>query len=384
MPSEAPPERRGPFGSRTFRIGRLFGIDVGIDPSWFFVFVLFTLSFGSEFQTVFPEWGLAMAYGGALLTSLLYFGSILAHELGHSVISQSLGLPVRSITLFLLGGLAQLSGEPERPRDEFLIAIAGPAVSFLLGLGFLGLWMASPDGSFLGQLGVRLGSINIALTVFNMIPGFPLDGGHVFRSFLWAATGDRDRSTRWAALAGSLFARLLIALGIGLALFGGSVLGGVFMGFVGWFLLRVAQASGFQARLREVLSRVNVGEVMHTPAHVVDTWTTAEDVAEAALTRHGSRQVFVEDEGRLLGVLGLEQILAIDAERRGFLRVTEVMTELTDLATIGPRENLFAALERMEREDSVRLLVVHEGAVLGVIAREDITRAFQSRSTRKT
>lgn len=376
---QAPPEQRGPFGARTLRIGRVLGIEVGVDPSWFVIFALVTVSLASELQALDPSWGAPLAWGAGCVASLLYFLSILLHEMGHSVISQSLGLPVRSITLFLFGGLAQLSGEPARPRDEFLIAIAGPAVSVLLGLGFWVLGMAMPEGSIVGEVGYRLGWINLALAIFNMIPGFPLDGGHVFRALLWAALGDRDRSTRWSALVGAVFARILIALGIALALIGGQVGSGIFMGFVGWFLLRVARASGFQATLHESLSAVNVGEVMHTPEHVVDPWTTVEDLAEGPIAREGARQVFVEDGGELVGVVGLEQVLAIEKPRRAFLRVTEVMRQLSDLQTIGPREDLFAALERLERGGASVLLVVHEGATLGVLSRDDITRVFQAR-----
>lgn len=357
----------------------MLGIEVGVDPSWFVIFALVTVSLASELQALDPSWGAPLAWGAGCVASLLYFLSILLHEMGHSVISQSLGLPVRSITLFLFGGLAQLSGEPARPRDEFLIAIAGPAVSVLLGLGFWVLGMAMPEGSIVGEVGYRLGWINLALAIFNMIPGFPLDGGHVFRALLWAALGDRDRSTRWSALVGAVFARILVALGIALALIGGQVGSGIFMGFVGWFLLRVARASGFQATLHESLSAVNVGEVMHTPEHVVDPWTTVEDLAEGPIAREGARQVFVEDGGELVGVVGLEQVLAIEKPRRAFLRVTEVMRQLSDLQTIGPREDLFTALERLERGGASVLLVVHEGATLGVLSRDDITRVFQAR-----
>ncbi len=380
-PKEAP---RGPFGGRTISLGRLFGIKVGIDPSWFIIFVLVTATLGSSFEEDHESWGFAMAWSAGLIASLLYFLSILAHELGHSVTSKLLGLPVISITLFLFGGVAQLSGEPSRPRDAFLIAIAGPGVSALLALFFLVLALATDDGTVIGEVAGWLGGMNLALLIFNMIPGFPLDGGHVFRAMLWAALDDRDKATRWAGMVGALFARFLIGAGLAIAIFGGvGVLGaGLFMAFVGWFLLRAARASVWQATVKLRLEGVRVGQAMGERASI-DVWSTVEDVAEGLLTRAGQATVLVEDEGRLVGFVRASDVQAIPEEKRAFHRVTEVMTSIEGGVTIGPRETLFSALETMQSAGRDHLLVVHEGETIGVLSREQISSVLQNRTASK-
>ena len=380
---EAAPQ--GPFGTRTFLLGRVFGISVGVDPSWFVIFALVTAMLGTRFEAQNESWPTALAWGAGLVASLLYFLSILAHEFGHSVTSQLLGLPVISITLFLFGGLARLSGEPARPRDEFLIAIAGPAVSVILGLSFLLLWIFTGNGSVVGEVCFWLGSINLVLAVFNLIPAFPLDGGHVFRALLWTVFDDLNKATRWSGLVGALFARVLIGMGIALAIFGGpqALSGGLFMAFVGWFLLRAARASVWQSRIKESLGGVRVGQAMQSLERRVDEWTTVEDVAEGVFAREGLAFVFVEDSGEVVGLVSLKAVGAVARQKRGFQRVTSVMTPLGEITRIGPRRSLFEALEKMEDSAQSVLLVAEADEVLGVLSREHIARVLQNRISLK-
>ncbi len=383
MARESQEQDRGPFGSRTLQLGRVLGIAVGVDPSWFLIFALVTISLGGRFEEQNAEWPVALAWGAGLVASLLYFLSILAHELGHSITSKLLGLPVISITLFLFGGLARLYGEPARPRDELLIALAGPAVSVLLGMFFLVVYLSTGDGTVIGEVSFWLGSINLALAIFNMIPGFPLDGGHVFRAFLWAAFDDLDKATRWAGTVGGLFARLLIGMGIASVVFGGAPMltGGLFMAFVGWFLLRAARGSVWQSRLKHYLQGVRVGEAMEGTEHRIDAWSTVEDAATGGFALEGRSCLFVEQEGALIGLLTLEEVVGVPTEKRAFLRVAEVMTPIEQVGTIGPGETLFSALEVIERTGGDRLLVVDGGEILGALSREQISRVLRNRMT---
>ena len=383
MARETREQERGPFGSRTLQLGRILGIAVGVDPSWFLIFALVTISLGGRFEEQNAEWPVALAWGAGLAASLLYFLSILAHELGHSITSKLLGLPVISITLFLFGGLARLSGEPDRPRDELLIALAGPAVSVLLGMFFLVVYLATGDGTVVGEVAFWLGSINLALAIFNMIPGFPLDGGHVFRAFLWAAFDDLDKATRWAGAVGGLFARFLIGLGIASVIFGGAQMltGGLFMAFIGWFLLRAARGSVWQSRLKHYLEGVQAGEAMESTEHRIDAWSTVEDAALGGFSLEGRSCLFVEQDGELTGLLTLEEVSRVPVEKRAFQRVTEVMTPIEEVGTIGPRETLFSALEAIERAGADRLLVVDEGETLGALSRDQISRVLRNRMT---
>jgi Zn-dependent protease len=386
MESEPEQQTRGPFGARTIRLGRILGIKVGLDPSWFIIFALVTVSLGSHYEEEHESWSLALSWGAGLAASLLYFLSILAHEFGHSLTSRLLGLPVISITLFLFGGLAQLSGEPRRPRDAFLIAIAGPMVSVILGGTFLILWQVAGDGTAVGEVSFWLGTMNLVLAVFNMIPGFPLDGGHVFRAVLWAVFDDLHRATMWAGTIGALFARLLIAGGFALVIFGGagSLGSGLLMAFVGWFLLRAARGSVWHSRVKHYLEGVNVGEAMGRLEHRIDSWSTVEDVAEGPFASEGFDFVFIEDEGELRGVVSVSDVRDIPAEKRAFHRVTDVMTPITDVATIGPRETLFAALEAMQKASSDRLLVLHEGAIIGALSRDQLSSILKNRMSLKS
>ncbi len=220
----------GVFGGTAWSVARVSGIDVAIDRSWILIFLLITYSLSARFGAEHPEWEAVARWSAALLASVLFFVSIVLHELGHSLTARRFGVSVRSITLFLFGGIARLDSEPERPRDEILIAIAGPLTSVALGVGFLLLAALAPESGRLAELLHTtfswLGTINLVLAAFNVLPGFPLDGGRVLRGVVWALSGSFERATRSAAAAGSLLAYSLMALGA-LAALQGALLGGL-------------------------------------------------------------------------------------------------------------------------------------------------------------
>ena len=247
----------------SLRLGKIFGIPIGINYTWFIVFALVTMSLATGyFPSRYNDWGTATYIGIGVLTSVLFFLSVVLHELAHSVVALAWGIPVKSITLFIFGGVASIGREPERPLAEFLIAIVGPISSLLLALGFGILWLAGQFLNFtpLTGLGFYLATVNLSLALFNMIPGFPLDGGRVFRSVAWALTGDMNRATRWAAKTGRVIAVLMI-VGGGVMFLMGNWSSGLWLAFIGWFLDNAASQSAQQVWIREALEGYTAGSI---------------------------------------------------------------------------------------------------------------------------
>ena len=365
------------FGPRVIPLGRLWGIRLGIDPSWFVVFLFVTWILGNNLHLEHASWSAWLVWGSAVVASLTFFVSILLHELGHSVVAISLGLPVRAITLFLFGGAAELSGEPKRPRDEFLIAIAGPAVSFLLGMGFLLAGYLAPASGPLEVICIWLGAVNMGVAVFNLFPGFPLDGGRVLRSLLWAATGSIERATLWSGRVGMLFGRLLIVLGIVSAILGQNLVAGMFMAFMGWFLLRTARAHIMQSMISSRLRGVKVESALETDLEHVDGWDTLEDVAEGPLADPQKRLVLVDEAGEAVGVIGTAELHTVAENKRAYHLARQVMTPLARLVRIRPDVSLLVALRTLDREGVGQLLVERDDQVLGVLTRDHLTRVLR-------
>jgi Zn-dependent protease len=354
-------QRPGVLGGAAWRVGRIAGIDVAIDHTWVLIFLLFTLSIGLRLRLEGPDWSPLATWSTAVATSLLFFASILLHELGHSLVAQRLGVGVRSITLFVFGGLAQLESEPRRPRDEVLIALAGPLVSATLGGIFTALAVGLHGGATPGEMAAEgfawLGRINLTVAVFNVVPGFPLDGGRVLRGVLWARTGSFERATAAAAAAGSVFAYSLILLGVFAILFAGQLLGGLWLVFIGWFLLSAARASVGQVVLERILGRVRVADAMDC----------------------GIRTLYVVDpEARLRGLVTLRELAQVGAAERPQRSIEEIMRPLASLETLAPDDSGWLALRRMMERNVNQLPVVEEGVLLGSITRERLLALVQA------
>ena len=379
----------GPFGSPALRVGRFFGIDVGVDASWIFIFLLITFSLSQMFLSEHADWPASFAWAGAIVTSVLFFVSILLHEFGHSLTSNALGLPVRSITLFLFGGLASLSGEPERPRDEFLIGAAGPLVSILLGGLFLGIGLLVPSEPVLAEVArsifLWLGTINLILAAFNLFPGFPLDGGHLLRAALWSWTKDFGRSTRIASGAGSLFALALIGVGVLTALFGptGNLFAGLWYVLIGWFLLSAARRTSSMVTLEAQLGKSRVGDAMAPlePSLIpsVESSESVADVIEGPVLHQGRRYLLVEERGEPVGLVTLEDIKRVPIAERESTPVASIMVPRSELVTTTPDSTLLDAMKRMEEAGVNQLPVVEDGRVAGVLSREQLLRVLQAR-----
>jgi len=380
--SGAAPAPRGVFGGSAWRLGQIAGIEIAVDHSWLLIFALITFSLGSQFSVVHEDWGGGVVWTSAVVTSLLFFASIVLHELGHSLTAQRLGVGVASITLFVFGGVAQLRSEAKRPRDEVLIALAGPLVSALLGLGFqvLAGALGGGDAGPLGAVLSWLGRINLVLAIFNLVPGFPLDGGRVLRGAVWAITGSFERATSVAAGMGSFVAYTLIFLGIATALLGGQLVSGLWLAFIGWFLLTAARATVGQVVVEGILSRVRSADVMEPVGRVSLTGAeTVSNLITGAVLRHGDRTFYVVDPaGRLRGIVTLDDLARVEADERTQTSAQAAMTPVEQLHLLHPESTGWEALRTMVDAGVNQLPVLESGRLVGAVTRERLLGVVQA------
>lgn len=379
----APKDLRGPFGGKALYLGRVFGIAIGLDYSWLIIFVLVTLSLSGHFSATHENWPTSLNWAAAAATSILFFGCLLLHELGHSVTSNKLGLPIHSITLFIFGGVARLSREPDKPRDEFLIAIMGPAVSVALGGMFMLIAAFMPDSTTgfqaLGAVASWLGTINIVLVVFNCIPGFPLDGGRVLRSIIWGLTGNYKKSTRIAASGGAIFAHLLIILGIVRIFLAQDFVGGIWMAFIGWFLLSAARSSVTQMYVKENLESLRVGEVYNDHCFRVPGRMSVSELIDGPILRQGMRTFFPESDGQLQGLITLHEVKDVPRDERDTTPLQAIAQPIDRLHSLNREDTLWSALQKMDSEGVNQLPVVEDGRLLGILTRETVLRILRTK-----
>ncbi len=366
------------------RLGRIWGIEIGIDWSWFIVFALITWTLSAHvFYFENPHWPPGAYWLTGVLTSLLFFASVLAHELGHSFVALRTGLPVRSITLFLFGGVAQIAREPSRPSQEFWIAVAGPAVSVALGLLFGLLALSAPARSPLEALAGWLSRINFLLALFNLLPGFPMDGGRVLRAVLWGTTGDLLKATRIASWAGRGIAYLIMLAGVLLVVLLGDWLSALWFLLIGLFLENAAASSYEQLALREALRRHRAGELLRPVDDrvAVPPDLSLEELVHGYILRTGQRCFPVIDaSGRLLGIVGLHHVKGIPREVWASTPVAEAMTPVERVVKVGPDEPLDALMERMSVDGVNQVLVVEDGRLLGLVSRDRLIEFMKTRA----
>ena len=371
--------------SGVLRIGRVFGVPLGLHYTWVAIAVLIALSLAGRFQLEHPTWSTGLVWTVALVTGALFFTGLVLHELAHAVAAKASGLPVRSITLFALGGLAHIQKQPPTPKAEFTMAIAGPLTSVALGAACLavalGLGWApgrEPDTPVRAVL-VWLGYINVVLAVFNMVPGYPLDGGRVLRAAAWAVTGDRNRATKIAARGGQVVALLLIGYGL-FTLLGGAGFGGLWLAFIGWFLLVSAHQAYAESELDAQLRDVRVGDIMSADCRALDERTTVREFIEEYLFKTGRRCFIVEHDGTVAGLVTPSDVRGVAPERWQTLFLRDVMRPLPTIRTIGADAPVTQALEAMSDEDLNQLPVVSDGTVMGTISRSDVLRLLLTRN----
>ena len=302
------------------KLGRIFGIKIGLHFTWVIIALLLTFSLATRFQAMHPGWGPGVAWATAIITGALFFAAIIVHELSHALVAKLRGLPVRSITLFALGGVAQIEKEAADAKTEFWMGIVGPITSAVLGFICLGLartlgWtmLAEPGTPVMAML-VWLGYINIGLALFNMIPGFPLDGGRVLRAVIWWITGNGARATRIATLMGQVIAFSFIILGL-ISFFRGSGFNGLWIAFIGWFLLLAARASYAQLEMSERLRGVRVADVTPRDCAVVDGRSNLQTFVDEYLLRTGRRCFLIAENGAVAGLITPREIKAVERAR---------------------------------------------------------------------
>ncbi len=366
-------------------LGRIHGIEIRLHLSWFALALLLVLSLSAHFEAAHPDWDRAVVVLSSVVTSLLFFVTLLLHELSHATVARRNDLPVDSITLFALGGVARIRKDAATASTEFWMALAGPVVSAMIGslalaLAFALGWSPASEPSTppLATL-VWLGYINLSLAAFNMIPGFPLDGGRVLRAALWWLTRDPGRATRAAALVGQGVGGVFIFIGL-LRFFGQEGLAGLWMALIGWFLLSAAGATLEQSRAWQRLQGVRVGDVMARDCAAVDGGTSVQEFVERHLLRPGPPCFVVLEDGRAAGLVTAEEVKSMRRERWPFVTVESIMLPLDSLKAVSAETPLRESLEAMVEENVHQLPVIEDGHLEGVVSRGSILGFLKRRA----
>ena len=364
------------------RIGRILSIPIYLDLSWILIFGLITLSLALQFTKEFSSWSTAGHWGVGIVTSLLFFGSVVFHELAHSVVAQHYKIKVLSITLFLFGGLARIAQDPSKAVQEFNIAVAGPLASAFLALFFYGVKLLLPGHEMVGAVTDQLVFTNKWLAIFNLLPGFPLDGGRIFRAMVWGATKDFTRATRVAGASGKLIAFAMIIAGVWMSISSGWEY--IWLAFVGWFLLNAAQASVAQVTIRETLSGLCAGDVMSHEVPTIPGNMSLEEYSSEVL-RTGRRIHIVTMDDRLVGLMNVAALNTVPREEWSMNSVQAVMVPREKILWASPEEPLQRLLERLIAADVNQMPVVSHGNdgaahIVGMISRDAILRVIQTRS----
>ena len=364
----------------SLRLGKIAGIEISIHVSWLLIVVLLTWTLATGwFPDLYKGWSTLTYWIVSLLATLLLFASVLAHELAHSLVARARGLPVKSITLLIFGGVSNIEQEPKKPGVEFQMAFVGPLTSLLLGGVSYLLLLAigrgtSPLSAILGYLAVT----NVLLGIFNLVPAFPLDGGRVLRSIVWKISGNVRTATRVATFAGQGIAYLLIFVGFYLV-FGGDIIDGVWFGLIGWFLLSGAQSANSQAMLEAVFKGVTVSEVMNKTPNMAPANISLQKLVDELLLPLGWRSAFVMQGEFLVGLITLGDIRHIPREEWARTPVGLAMIPLERLHVVAPPQSLNEVLPLMVGRDVNQVPVVADGRLVGVLSREDIVRFLEIR-----
>jgi Zn-dependent protease/CBS domain-containing protein len=362
------------FGT-SWRVARIAGIQVRVDSSWVVIALLITYSMYLRTAVLYPE----LSGGGAVAlgigATVLFFGSVLVHELAHALVSQARGIRVQDITLFLFGGATRAKVESRGPADEFLIALVGPLTSGLLAALF-GI-IASLGGDVLsaplaGTFGY-LAWTNLLLAAFNLVPGFPLDGGRLLRAAIWRATGNLARATRIASAAGQGVGWLLVAGGVAWLL-AGDLAGGIWFAFIGWFLVQAARSSYQQLQLQQLLGGVEAEDVMARDLLRIPPELSLQDAVDEYFMRYDHSGFPVEDQGRTIGLLTLRGVRRVPREQWPTRRVRDHMVPLGDQVVVAPHARMDGVLDKLQDGEANRVLVVEDGEVVGIITPTDLAR----------
>ena len=377
----------------SIKLGQVFGVELGLHYSWFIIALLIVVSLADRFAHTHPSWAPGLVWGTAIVTGILFFGGIYVHELSHALVAKARGLPIHKITLFLLGGMAQIEKESTDASTEFWMGIAGPLTSVVLGIILLAIAVASGfPADAVSWIGPRaepatagkailvwLGYINIWLGVFNMIPGFPLDGGRVLRGIIWWITKNGDKATRAATNIGQIVAVLFIGWGIFL-LFGGLFVSGIWMAFIGWFLLQAAGATRLRLQAERFLQGLRVRDVMSQECSQIGGNLPLQDFVENYLFRTGRRCFVVMENGNFAGLITPNEVSKVDRSLWPVTPVRQAMRPLSEIHSVSGDASVMSAMELMTSEDVNQLPVISDGHLEGIVSRGHIFQVLQSRA----
>jgi Zn-dependent protease len=359
-------------------LGRILGIPIGLDYSWFLIFALLTWSLATSYYPAeFGNWPVAQYWMIGAVTVILLFVSVLLHELGHSVIALRYKIPVRSINLFIFGGVAQIGAEPPSAIAEFWIAIAGPVVSFSLAILFTLLQPIFGALAPLLALAKYLAYINGTLALFNLIPGFPLDGGRVFRAFIWGTTHNFRRATLIAANVGRFIAYLFIFAGIW-QMFSDNFGNGLWIAFIGWFLESAASSQISQQTIHDLLAGHHVADAMRRDYTAISPNSTLEELINKHILGNGQRSFVVKQDDRVAGLLTLHNVKAIPAPDWSTTTADQVMIPVERMKRIRPDAELIEALAEMGHDGVSQLPVMLDDQIQGVLGRDDVIRLLRT------
>ena len=357
----------------SLRIGSLFGIPLFLDPLWFVILALATLNFGAAYL----QWGNVLAWSAGVVMALLLFGSVLLHELGHSLVARSQGIKVKSITLFFFGGVAAIEEESKSPGQAFQVAIAGPAVSIALFVLLTGVAYVLPASSLASAIVGELGKINLVLAVFNLLPGLPLDGGQILKSAVWKATGNRFQAVHWAARAGQIMGWLAIATGLSVDWYTGQLFNGLWFVLLGWFGIRNASLYDRATTLQETLLQVTTADAMNRDFRVVDADQTLRSFADLYLLEAAQPVYFAASDGRYRGIVSVDDLRLVERSQWETQTLQSIVHPLTEIATVTESTPLVEVIKQLESDQLPRITVLSPaGAVAGLIDRGDIVRAL--------
>ncbi|BAY09619.1 site-2 protease family protein [Calothrix sp. NIES-2098] len=357
-----------------WRIGSLFGIPLFLDPLWFVILGLATLNFGVAYQ----EWGGTLAWSAGMVMALLLFGSVLLHELGHSLVARSQGIRVNSITLFLFGGIAAIEEESKTPGKAFQVAIAGPLVSIALFFILRLVAAVLPETSPISVMVNDLARINLVVALFNLIPGLPLDGGQVLKSALWKVTGDRFQAVHLAARSGQILGYAAIALGFAIDFFTRELALGLWIVLLGWFGIRNANTYDSVTTLQETLLKVSASDAMTRDFRIVDADQTLRSFADSYLLDTNAPQIyFAASDGRYRGLVSIDDLRLVERSAWETQTLQNIVHPLTEIPTIAESTSLAEVINKLESEQLPRITVISPaGAVAGVIDRGDIVKTI--------
>jgi len=362
------------FGT-SWRVARIAGIEVRIDSSWAVIALLITYSMYLRLSIMYPELSGGGAVGLAVVSAVLFFGSVLVHELAHALVAQARGIRVQDITLFLFGGATRAKVDSRGPGDEFLIAVVGPLTSGLLAALFgiiAGFGRDALSAPLAGTLGY-LAWTNLLLAAFNLVPGFPLDGGRLLRSAIWKTTGSLARATRIASVAGQAVGWLLVAAGVA-SLLAGDLAGGIWFAFIGWFLVQAARSSYQDLQLQQLLAGVEAEDVMAADLRRIPPELSLQDAVDDYFMRYDHGAFPVEEQGRTIGLLTLRGVRRVPREQWPTRRVREAMVPLGDQVVVAPDARMDGVVGKLQDGEANRVLVVEDGEVVGIITPSDLTR----------